>query len=96
MSYDISTLSIEEKIDALGKLKAKIADLELYEKDLKNALITDIGIGAHDGKTFRCSVSVSTRETLDMEAVRAHLSPQFIRANSKVSESTTVRITARK
>ena len=52
MSYDISTLSIEEKIDALGKLKAKIADLELYEKDLKNALIEDIGIGAQDGKAI--------------------------------------------
>jgi len=95
MSYDISTLTTEEKIDALGKLKAKIADLELYEKDLKNALIADIGKGSVDGKTFRCSISVSTRETLDMEAVRAHLSPQFIRAHTKVSESPVVRITAR-
>jgi hypothetical protein len=96
MSYDISTLTIEEKIDALGKLKAKIADLELYEKDLKNALIDDIGSGSVDGKTFRCSISTSKRETLDMEAVRAHLSPQFIRAHTKVSESPVVRISARK
>jgi hypothetical protein len=96
MSYDISTLTTEEKIDALGKLKAKIADLELYEKDLKNALIADIGKGSADGKTFRCSISSSTRETLDMDAVRAHLSPQFIRAHTKVSESPVVRISARK
>jgi len=95
MSYDISALTTEEKIDALGKLKAKIADLELYEKDLKNSLITDIGKGAAEGKTFRCTISETARETLDMEAVRAHVSPQFIRANTKVSKSTTVRITAR-
>jgi hypothetical protein len=93
MSYDISALSIEEKIDALGKLKAKISDLELYETDLKNALIKDVGIGAQEGKKYRCTISSSTREILDMEAVRKHLSPQFIRAHTKTSTSPVVRVT---
>lgn len=93
MSYDISALSIEEKIDALGKLKAKISDLELYETDLKNALIKDVGVGSQEGKKYRCAISAPTRETLDMEAVRKHLSPQFIRAHTKTSNNPVVRIT---
>jgi len=92
---DYTTLSLEAQIDALGQLKAQIADLESQESKLKKA-ITASGAGAYEGSLFRVTVTISSRETLDMEAVRKHLSPQFIRAHTRSSETTTVRVTARK
>ena len=89
-------LTLEQRIDAMGELKAQIAALESQYNKHKNLIVEEQGAGAYEGEMFRVSVSVSTRETLDMEAVRNHLSPQFIRAHTKVSETTTVRVTARK
>jgi hypothetical protein len=93
---DITSLTLEQRIDMMGQLKAQMSNLEKEYDKLKALVIEDVGVGAFEGETFRVSISVSSRETLDMEAVRNHLSPQFIRAHTRVSESTTVRITARK
>lgn len=82
-------------IDRLGELKAKIAELQSEEKALKTEII-NLGEGAHDGDLFRATVSFSERETLDMEAVREKLSPQFIRAHTNLTPVTTVRVVARK
>lgn len=81
--------------DALGDLKAEIAALLQREKHLKAELIA-MGAGAHDGKRYRVTVSHSERETLDMDAVRAKLSRQFILAHTNVTEVTTVRAVALK
>jgi hypothetical protein len=91
-----NTLTLEQRIDRMGQLKAQMASLETEYDKLKATLVEEVGVGAFEGEMFRVSVSVSSRETLDMEAVRNHLSPQFIRAHTKVSETTTVRVTARK
>jgi len=93
---DFNKLTLEQRIDMMGQLKAQMATLEKDYDKLKALVIEDVGVGAFEGETFRVSISVSSRETLDMEAVRNHLSPQFIRAHTKVTESTTVRVTARK
>lgn len=93
---DITSLTLEQRIDMMGQLKAKMSNLEKEYDKLKNLIVEDVGVGAFEGETFRVSISVSNRETLDMEAVRNHLSPQFIRAHTKVTETTTVRVTARK
>ena len=95
-STDFTKLTLEQRIDLMGQLKAQIATLENDYDELKALVIEDVGVGAYEGETFRVSISVSERETLDMEAVRNHLSPQFIRAHTRVSSSTTVRVTARK
>ncbi len=89
MSTNMSTA-----IDRLGELKAQIADLQREEKALK-AIMTEIGPGAYEGDLFRVTVSSFERETLDMEAVRAKLSPQFIRAHTTVTPVTAVRVTSR-
>jgi hypothetical protein len=81
-------------IDELGQLKAQMAELARREKELKNLLI-EVGPGAYEGELFRVTVSESARETLDMEAVREKLSPQFLRAHTRVTPVTTVRVTAR-
>jgi hypothetical protein len=82
------------QIDRLGYLLAEIADLEKQAKAIKDAL-KDAGDGAYEGEVFRATVSTSERETLDMAAVREHLSRQFITANTKVTETQTVRVVAR-
>lgn len=89
-------LTLEQRIDRMGQLKAQMASLDTEYDKLKATLVEEVGVGAFEGEMFRVSVSVSFRETLDMEAVRNHLSPKFIRAHTKVSETTTVRVTARK
>ena len=82
-------------IDALGDLKAEIANLEQIEAKLKKQII-DSGVRVFEGELFRVTVSVLERETLDMEAVRNKLSPQFIEAHTSVKEVTTLRVSARK
>ncbi len=70
-------------IDRLGVVKA-----------LKENLYT-LDPGPYEGDLFRVTVSHSTRETLDMDAVREHLSRQFIQAHTRTTSVTVVRVTAR-
>jgi hypothetical protein len=87
--------NLTSTIDALGHLKAQIADLQRQEKELREVLVEN-GPGAYEGDLFRATVSESERETLDMAAVREKLSPQFIQAHTRVTEVTMVRVVARK
>lgn len=81
-------------VDRLGALQAQIATLEAEAKKIKQTLIAK-GAGAYEGELFRAVVSVSERNTLDMDAVRAKLSPQFIAAHTKTTEVATVRTNAK-
>lgn len=84
----------QELVDHLGALKAQIASLVATETLLKDAL-KERGAGAYVGEDYDATVSISERETLDMEAVRAKLSPQFIAAHTKVTTVAMVKVTAR-
>ena len=86
---------ISATIDELGTLKAKIAELKKREDELKD-ILESAGVTKAEGELFRVTITESVRETLDMEAVRAKLSPQFIRAHTKETHYTTVRVSARK
>jgi hypothetical protein len=89
----ITSLDLVKTVDQLGAVKAQIAALTRTEKALKDALIAS-GKTEVDGTVFRATVSLSTRETLDMDAVREKLSPQFIVAHTNQTEVTTVRVVA--
>ena len=86
--------NLQQIIDAYGLLKAELAELNLREKALKEAL-ADLTAGSYEGERFRLSISESERETLDMAAVREHLSRQFIRAHTNVTPVRTLRVVAR-
>ena len=86
--------NLTSAIDRLGNVKAQIASLKREEEELKAVLIEQ-GPGAYEGDTWRATVSEAERETLDMEAVRAKLSAQFVRAHTIVTPVTTVRVVAR-
>lgn len=81
-------------IDRLGIVKSQIAALTREEKQLKGVLIEQ-GPGAYEGELYRATVTASEIETLDMDAVRAKLSPQFIQAHTKTTPVVTVRVLAR-
>jgi len=81
-------------VDRIGTLKAEVAaqmdELKALEAELKAA-----GPGRTQGDLFEATVTISERDTLDMKAVRAKLSRQFIAANTTTTEVTTLRVTAR-
>lgn len=85
---------LADLVDQLGNLKADIANLTTKEKAIKDKLIA-AGAAEIDGNIFRATISRGERCTLDMDAVRAKLSPQFIAAHTKETPTVTVRVTAR-
>lgn len=88
------TKSNLSNIDRLGEIKAKIAELKKEEEALRDEIVA-LGVGTHEGDLFRVSVSITERETLDMAAVREHLSRQFIQAHTNITSVTTVKVVAR-
>jgi hypothetical protein len=82
-------------VDELGVVNAKIAELQDVAAALKARLIAT-GQSSFEGRFYDASVSRTERETLDMAAVRAKLSPQFLRSHTKVTPVTTVRVVAKK
>lgn len=90
----MNTSNLKPTIDALGRLKAQLAELEAQEAVLKDAL-KELGPGAYEGDLFRITISDTDRDQLDMKAVREKLSPQFIRAHTTTKPVRTLRVTAR-
>ena len=81
-------------VDEIGRLKAQIAPIE-KELKRKQDLLKAYGDGKYEGSLYDASVFTSERNLLDMDAVRGKLSPQFIKAHTTVSESVTVKVTAK-
>lgn len=90
------TDNLTSTIDALGKLQVQIAVLEAQAKALK-AVLVEVGPGRYLGDSFQVTVTAAgERDQLDMDAVRAFLSPQFKKAHTtKVKVSSAVRVSAR-
>jgi len=83
-------------VDELGMIQAQIAELRKTEAELKAALI---GSGEHkiEGALFNATVVEATRKITDWKkiAIKLGASVQMIRGNTKLSESISVRVTAR-
>ena len=76
-----------DTVNKLAELKAAVAELQKEEKKLI-AEIKAEGPGKYEGETHVLTVTVGERRTLDMKAVRAKLSAQFIRAHTNITEVT--------
>ena len=76
-------------VDQIGALKSQIAPLEKQLKKLE-AELKARGPGRYEGSLYDSTVSTYIRESLDMDAVRAKLSPQFIRAHTNETEVTKI------
>jgi hypothetical protein len=80
--------------DQIGFIRSQIAPQLGTLKTLEKAL-KDLGPGRYKGNHFEANVFTGERSTLDMEAVRNKLSPQFIAAHTTTSVTTTLKVTAR-
>jgi len=82
-------------VDQLGSINAQVAALEKQSKALKAELILN-GVEDVEGDLYTAKIVTQYRETLDMAAVRAHLSTQFITAHTSTAVVTSVRVSVRK
>ena len=84
-------------VDALGKLKAKIARLKKEEKELE-AILKTSGTDVVEGKTFRCTISNYVRTTINFKAICEKLgaSDYFIKKYSKDTAAVKVLVKAHK
>ena len=99
VAANISNISPDER---LGDSKAEIARLKEVEAFLLEE-IKDLGAGAHEGDTFRATVSVvAERQSLDAKAAEAKLRElgvdgRWFSKNQKTTKGyTTVKVVARK
>lgn len=91
------TSLVKAMIDELGDVKAQVAELTAKETTLKNRLIGLVGENEQaEGDRFRVAIVTTDRRQLDMEAVRAKLSPQFLAAHTLVTPVTRVEVKARR
>jgi len=102
MSNAVSIISYIHPADRLGDVKAEIARLKEIEAFLLEE-VKDLGAGAHDGDTFRATVSVvAERQSLDAKAAEAKLRElgvdgRWFSKNQKVAKGyTVVKVVARK
>tara|TARA_R100000315_G_C5225346_1_gene136537 strand:+ start:1356 stop:1628 length:273 start_codon:yes stop_codon:yes gene_type:complete len=78
-------------IDKLASLRAEIQKLKEEEAKIVDHLKSR-GAGVYEGQLHYAVVSEVTRKTLNMKAVRAKLSRQFIQANTNESTSIQLRL----
>lgn len=93
----MNTSTNAEKVDQLGKLKAKIAVLKKTEKMLENEL-KSAKLEVIAGKQFRCTVSSYSRKTVAWEKIAKQLSAsiQMISGNTSRTPATKILIKAHK
>lgn len=84
-----------ELVDRIGNLQAQLAPLTAKLKQAQDELKAH-GAGKYTGTRFDCTVSEFQRANLDMDAVRAKLSAQFLQAHTSYTDVVQVRCTARK
>lgn len=86
----------ERLVDDIGALRAEVADRQARLQKLESYL-RESGPGTYEGRLFRITVSVSARATTAWKAIAEKLgaSRQIIKGNTKVTEVTSLRCTAR-
>ena len=102
MATAAATITTISPVDRLGDIKAEIARLGEIAKFLE-AEIKELGEGAHEGDTFRATVSeIAPRTSLDAKAAEAKLRElgvdgRWFSKNQKTTRGyTSVRVYARK
>lgn len=87
---------LQQLVDRLGAVKAKIADLQQVESKIKEDLI-ESGIDSIEGRLFRATVSRYDRKSVDWKKLAEALnaSEGMIEAFSEERQGVAVRVVAR-
>lgn len=91
----LTTEQLSELADKAGLLRSQLAPLEEMLKQTLDKLKAH-GVDVYAGKLFEVNVFDQERSTLDMEAVREKLSPQFIAAHTTTKTIRNAKVAARK
>lgn len=95
----ISNNGVAVLVDQLGRVKARIADLEAEEARIRQEIV-DSGVQVAEGRLFRCTVSAVATDRIDYKGVVEALphTPQLQRLVRKHTEElnyTTVKVFSR-
>lgn len=87
---------LKRTVDELGKLQAKIADLQAKAEALKVPLLS-AGLDAVDGRLFHATVSRFIAKQVDYKSLLTRLkaSARLVSSYTQEAERVCVRITAR-
>lgn len=96
MTKTLAKTELQQAVDALGRLQAKINDLRRQAETIRQPLI-DAGIDAIDGRLFHATVSRSIVKQVDYKGLLTHLkaSARLIHNYTQEAERITVRVVAR-
>lgn len=90
----LDKVELQKLVDAIGFKLAELAPgLEQLEA-MKDKLKTQ-GVGKYSGELYDITVFDQRNDHLNMDAVRAKLTPQFIRANTKKGTKRVLKSTAK-
>lgn len=89
----VQDLSPGELADHYGAVKAEMAALEKQLKAYGDEM--KARGGRFEGERYDATVTTFTQERLDIQAAKAKLSAQFLRAHTHESEVTQIRVTAK-
>lgn len=84
-----------QTVDALGKIRARMAELEEIDKTLC-ARLKESGEKRIVGRLYEALLVPSTKHTLDIEVIKATLNPQFLADHTKRTPYVAIRVTERK
>ena len=77
-------------VDELVEVRAQLKELKAREEALKK-IFRRFGEGTYAGDQYQVEITISTYETIDMDAVRDALPPHWFEANMKENERMNIR-----
>ena len=81
-------------IDTLALIRKQIEKLESKEKKVRDKIVARYGKGYFEGDNYYALITVADRTNLDLKAVRAVLSENFLKSHTTTQEVTTVKTTS--
>jgi hypothetical protein len=83
-----------ELADRLGEVKARIADLEAEEREVRAELIA-LGVERAEGALFKATITSAVRWTLDVAGLKREFGEAWVAKRSNHAVVTTVRVASR-
>jgi hypothetical protein len=77
LAFDEGCADVGSLADRLGRVQAVRAELEGYEKRLKE-IVRENGETAIEGRLFRATLSIYDENRLNTDAIRADMTPKWI------------------
>jgi hypothetical protein len=86
---DVLTSLPGDIVDQVSEVDRRISKLKEKREELRDCLI-GMGPGVYPGEWFDAIVATTTRNTLNMKAVREKLSRQFVKSHTSITTYPTV------